>query len=159
MVTRVPRTPALWKHESRKIIFSLVVDDFGIKYERREDAEILTNALQDLYKITIDWQGTKYCGLNLEWNYQARTVTISIPGYIKKMLQKFKHKIPSRKQDAPHRWNIPQYGQKNQYADNGKNLPVLPPKGITRCQQIVGTLLFYAIVVDPTMLVALGDIS
>ena len=140
-------------------IFSLVVDDFSIKYQRREDAEHLTNALQDLYKITIDWQGTKYCGLNLEWNYQARTVTISIPGYIKKMLQKFKHKIPSRKQDAPHRWNIPQYGQKNQYADNGKNLPVLPPKGITRCQQIVGTLLFYAIAVDPTMLVALGDIS
>ena len=28
----VPRTPALWKHTTKPIIFSLVVDDFGVKY-------------------------------------------------------------------------------------------------------------------------------
>jgi hypothetical protein len=155
----VPHTPALWKHESRKIIFSLVVDDFGVKYERKEDAIHLINALQDLYKITIDWDSKKHCGLNLDWNYNMQTVSISMPDYIKKLLQKFKHKMPSRKQDAPHRWDVPLYGQKTQYADNDENLPVLSSKEITRCQQIVGTLLYYAIAVDPTMLVALGDIA
>ena len=155
----VPRTPALWKHESRKILFSLVVDDFGVKYERTEDAKHLMNALTDKYKITADWEGKKYCGLTLDWDYKARTVKISMPGYIKKLLQKFKPKILSRKQDAPHRWDVPLYGQKTQYADNVENLPVLPPAEITRCQQIVGTLLYYAIAVDPTMLVALGELS
>ena len=28
----VPHTPALWKHATRDITFSLVVDDFSIKY-------------------------------------------------------------------------------------------------------------------------------
>jgi hypothetical protein len=35
----------------------------------------------------------------------------------------------------------------------------LEPKTITLIQQIVGTLLYYAMAVDPTMLVALGDLS
>ena len=28
----VPRTPTLWKHVTRNITFSLVVDEFGVKY-------------------------------------------------------------------------------------------------------------------------------
>jgi len=28
----VPITPGLWKHASRDVTFSLVVDDFGVKY-------------------------------------------------------------------------------------------------------------------------------
>ena len=28
----VPRTLALWKHDTKPIFFSLVVDDFGVKY-------------------------------------------------------------------------------------------------------------------------------
>ena len=28
----LPHTPGLWKHETRLILFMLVVDDFGIKY-------------------------------------------------------------------------------------------------------------------------------
>ena len=155
----VPRTPALWKHESRKIIFSLVVDDFGVKYVRKEDAQHLINALKDLYEITTDWSGRKYCGLNFEWDYKARTVTISMPGYIEKTLKKFKHPTPTKKQNAPHRWDVPVYGQKIQYAKDEKDLPLLPAKEINRCQQITGTLLYYAIAVDPTMLVALSEIS
>ena len=28
----VPITPGLWKHDTRDLFFTLVVDDFGIKY-------------------------------------------------------------------------------------------------------------------------------
>ena len=31
----VPITPALWKHNKKPIWFSLVVDDFGVKYIRK----------------------------------------------------------------------------------------------------------------------------
>ena len=30
-----PITPGLWRHQTRPLQFSLVVDDFGIKYERQ----------------------------------------------------------------------------------------------------------------------------
>ena len=35
----------------------------------------------------------------------------------------------------------------------------MPPKSIDLVQQIVGTLLYYAIAVDPTMLFTLGTLS
>ena len=35
----------------------------------------------------------------------------------------------------------------------------LPPKAINHVQQIIGTLLYYAISVNPTMLVALDSIA
>ena len=75
------------------------------------------------------------------------------------MLQKIKHKLPARKQDAPHHWNTPTYGKQTQYAENEPDAPVLPANEINKCQQITGTLLYYAIAVDPTMLVSLGDIA
>ena len=52
-------TPALRKHTSRDIVFALVVDGFGIKYSNRQDSERLSNALQSLYPVTIDWTGYK----------------------------------------------------------------------------------------------------
>ena len=50
----VPRTPTLWRHVTRPTIFTLVVDNFGIKYESLQDANHLLNALSNLYGITID---------------------------------------------------------------------------------------------------------
>jgi hypothetical protein len=38
---RVPITPGLWRHTTHDIAFTLVVDDFGVKYTKRADAEHL----------------------------------------------------------------------------------------------------------------------
>ena len=38
-------TPALLKHETRYIIFILVVGGFGIKFASRQDAENLSSAI------------------------------------------------------------------------------------------------------------------
>ena len=46
-----------------------------------------------------------------------------------------------------------------QYAPDNNSSPLLPTKTINLVQQIVGTLLYYSVVVKPTMLVALGSIS
>jgi len=45
------------------------------------------------YELTEDWSGDLYCGITLHWDYIARTVDISMPGYIKKLLQKYNHNI------------------------------------------------------------------
>ncbi len=84
-------TPGLWQHETRPITFTLVVDDFGVKYVGREHVEHLIAAIKTKYKLVEDWTGDLYCGIKLNWDYQARTLDISMPGYIKKLFQKYKH--------------------------------------------------------------------
>ena len=46
-----PITPGLWRQQTFPLQFSLVVDDFGIKYERQEDITHLLYALKTIYKI------------------------------------------------------------------------------------------------------------
>jgi hypothetical protein len=41
-----PHTPGLWKHVTRTVWFNLCVDNFGIKYIRREHLQHLYDALQ-----------------------------------------------------------------------------------------------------------------
>ena len=155
----VPRTPALWAHATRSTIFTLVVDDFGIKYESMADANHLLDALRALYNITVDWTGTLYCGLTLAWDYDVRTCTLSMPGYITNALHKFQHPLPTKPQHAPHDWNKPTYGVTQQYAELGDSTPKLAPPAIKKVQEIIGTLLYYALAIDNTMLVALGDLA
>ena len=66
----VPRTASLWKHNRSNVMFTLVVDDFGVKFVKQADAQHLIDALKDLYPITVDWTGAKYLGLTLDWNYR-----------------------------------------------------------------------------------------
>ena len=81
-------TPGLWKHVSRPISFTLVVDDFGVKYVGKEHATHLIDCIKEKYGVTEDWTGDLYCGIKLKWDYVAQTLDISMPGYIKKLLQK-----------------------------------------------------------------------
>ena len=50
----VKHTPGLWKHESLPIQFTLVVDDFGVKYVGKENAMHLINALKQAYEVETD---------------------------------------------------------------------------------------------------------
>ena len=63
-------THGFWTHETRPIQFSLVVDDFGVKYVGDEHAQHLISVLRENYEITEDWAGKKYLGLDLEWDYK-----------------------------------------------------------------------------------------
>ncbi len=87
-------TPGLSKHESRPLTFTLVVDDFGVKYENKEDADHLIASIKSTYKLTKDWTGNLYCGISLDWDYVNRTVDVSMPGYIEKKLQEYNHMLP-----------------------------------------------------------------
>ena len=61
-----PITPGLWRHQTRPLQFSLVVGDFGVKYEHQENITHLLDALKKNYKISEDWYGKLYCGMNLK---------------------------------------------------------------------------------------------
>ena len=152
-------TPGLWKHTTRPILFSLVVDDFGIKYVGKHNIDHLLNALQEKYVITNDWKGKLYCEITLKWDYEQGTVDLSMPGYIERALHKFQHPKPARPEHSPHAWTAPVYGAKTQFAAPPDDSPPLDKAGTHRIQQAVGTALYYSRAVDPTALVAIGTIS
>ena len=107
-------TPGLYGHKSRKTTFTLVVDDFGIKYNTKDDSNHLLNCLRSLYDITIDWTGTLYIGFTLLWDYAQRTVCLSMPGYIEKVLHRFCVPMPPDPQHSLHQWLALEYGKKVQ---------------------------------------------
>jgi hypothetical protein len=155
----VPITPGLWKHNTRNISFTLVVDDFGICYETEDDLQHLLHALQQYYTISTDLTGTSYIGLTIEWDYVQRTVDISMPGFIERALQRFNHPLPGRPQHSPHRAPRPIYGKDQQLTPKPDVTPLLDAADNKRIQEIIGTLLYYARAVDPTMLTALSTLA
>ncbi len=73
---------------------------FGVKYMRQDDIEHLIKCIKEKCKLTMDWDGNLYCGICLTWDYDAPTLDISMPGYILKQLQKYKHATQTKQQIA-----------------------------------------------------------
>ena len=151
--------PGLWTHHQRRTTFTLVVDDFGVKYTSKADADHLINALKEHYQITIDWTGGKYIGITLDWDYIRRKVHLTMPNYLAKALERFNHPKPRRAQNSPYPCAITIYGAKTQYAETTDDTPLLDKNGKTYVQLVTGTLLYYARAVDPTLLVPLSAIA
>jgi hypothetical protein len=151
--------PGLWKHKEKDITFTLVVDDFGVKYIRKADAEHLLKVLKENYQTTEDWSGSKYIGLTIDWDYENRKVHLSMPGYVEKSLERFNHDTPSKPQHLPFPHTPPQYGAKLQYAKEDDAAPTLGAEDKKFIQQVTGTLLYYARAVDSTILMALSAIA
>lgn len=63
-------TPGLWWHT--------VVDDFGVQYMGIDNALHLIKVLKEHYTISLNWKGTLYCGITLQWDYLNRTVNLSM---------------------------------------------------------------------------------
>ena len=154
----VDRTPSLWKHRTRPVTFTLVVDDFGVKYVGIEHFQHLKNALCDLYEITVDMSGSKYLGMTINWNYDEKYVEISMPDYVKKALHRYQH-VPTKTQHAPHPAPQPVYGRAQQMTNPPDETKVLSTQAKKQVQQVVGTFLYYALTVDLSMLVALGSLA
>jgi hypothetical protein len=61
-------TPGLWLHKNRPIAFSLIVDDFAVKYVGKQHADHLWDALLRSHELTTDWEGKLYSGMSLKWD-------------------------------------------------------------------------------------------
>jgi hypothetical protein len=155
----VALTPGLWRHTTRDIVFSLVVDDFGVRYTSQEDADHLLATLGKHYQVSVDWEGTRYCGLTLQWDYVKRTCDISMPGYIARALQRFQHVPPAKAEHSPHPWQRPTYGAKTQFAPLPDSTTALDATDKLRILEVLGTLLFYARAIDSTLLTAIGELA
>jgi hypothetical protein len=135
------------------------MDDFRVKCVGKEHADHLVASLKTKYKLVEDWDGDLYCGIKLQWNYNARMLDISMPGYVRRQLAKYKHVVSSCPQHCPYSPEPKKYGSEAQ-----SPLPIdttwpLRDKEIKAVQKIVGNILYYARAVDMTMLLALSTIA
>ena len=149
----------LWIQATRPISFTLVVDNFGVKYIGRQHLDHIINALRDQYKITVDLTGNSYLGLTINWNYAQGYVNISMPDYIRKDLHEFQHLAPRRPTHSPSKWTAPAYGSRIQYEKTPDTSPPLDADGITHVQIVVRKLLYYALSIVNTALVTFGDLG
>jgi hypothetical protein len=151
-------TPPLWLHKTWPISFTLVVNDFAVKYIGKQHAEHLQNALLRTYELTTDWAATVYSGVTLKWDYEKRTCDISMPGYVSNILSKFQHDVPKHPQHTPSLYVTPVYGAKTQYATKDETPPLTTQQFLT-IQKVTGSVLYYARTVDPAVLMPLNDIA
>jgi hypothetical protein len=86
-------------------MFTLIVDDFGIKSHGQQHLDHLLHTLRHLYTITTG-DGSKY-------DYNRRTVSKSMPGHLAKNLKRF-NVILKRPTYSPGGYVAPIYGSKAQ---------------------------------------------
>ena len=103
-------TPGLWLRKWRPVVFCLTVDDFGIEYVDEHHAQHLLATLQEHYTVTTDWEGKKYTGIDIEWDYKYRTCKLTMENYIRQLLLRYGHPDPRKPHQSPHQHREIIYG-------------------------------------------------
>jgi hypothetical protein len=146
--------PCIYRHDSNGVTFVLVVDDFAISYHEDASRDHLLQTLTDAgYKLDVDLEGKKYVGLTIDYDREAGTLDISMPGYVDKLLKRFQDR-DIRPAESPIIYTPPVYGAKAQMiaADDPADSTQLSDAKHKTLQEILGTALYYAKMVDlPTL--------
>ena len=154
-------TPCLFKHETNSVAFTLVVDDFGVKYKGKADAEHLLATLEKLYKIKTNWTGDAYIGFDIALgkcsSTALRTATLSMPRFLPNALKRFN--LPPHK--PVHNPIDYQPGARTalQKPTQEDTSPAVSPAGATRIKEIVGVFMYYARALDSTFLTAVSKVA
>ena len=82
-----------------------------------------------------------------------------MPGYLDKAMTRFKHEIPTKVQNSPHRHITFKYGAKKQYINEEVESPPLSKEDVKYIQAVSGILLYYGTAVNLTILSALSSIA
>jgi hypothetical protein len=109
---KIPLVPAFWKHKTRPTQFVLIVDDFGIKYFKKEDLDHLIDTLKKYYDVKVDPKGKELVKIELDWDYKNRKVHLSMKPYLDKSLRQFDNIVPTKRQHSPYPHVEPKYGAK-----------------------------------------------
>ena len=129
----------------------------------KEHALHLLKTLEQNYEITTDWEGIKFAGIDLAWDYNVRnanrTCRIYMDRYIAKFILKYGHPSPKKLQLSPHKHREVIYGVKYQLTPEDDTTPPLDSQCTKHIQGIVGALLYYDQDVDNKLLVGLSAIG
>ena len=138
--------------------FTLVVDNFGVRYVGEEHAIQLKNIIEENYTLISEWYGRQYIGTALDLDYKRRQVHLSIPKYVTKDIKKFKHKL-QKKKHQPYSSASIIYGAKKQYVTPQSTAPLFDEKGKKFTQQVCGKFIFLGLAVDSNLLCPISAIA
>ena len=71
-----------------------MVDNFVVKNIDKEHVLHFLQVLKQAYEVKEDWEGTRYLGMTIDWDYKKRDVHLSMPGYVEKALARSGHLQP-----------------------------------------------------------------
>ena len=130
-------------HKTCPISFTLVVDDFLIKYHCDKGLEHLMTTLHQHYTIKCDTTANQYIGINLKRDYSNRTCILSMDGYVEQALCELEHLFPSKLYTSPSYCGTPSYSAKPKpQLATVDNSPLLPLSKIWYIQQVLVSFYF-----------------
>ena len=154
-----PNVPCLFTNASNGIQFTLIVDDFGVKYSSTAALDHLIAATHaGGWKLKVNLKGDKYLGINLAWDYAANTLVTSMPHCVAKDLARFAPDIALKGAPSPAVYVPPKFGEKVQYETIDNSAPASPAEKLW-VQQVNGYFLYYACMQNPLILPTCNDIS
>jgi hypothetical protein len=153
-----PNTPSFFRNHDGSIRFSLVVDDFAVLWTNQKSINHFIATLRQLYSIKINWEGTKYIGMDININRSQRHVTISMPGYIDKLLQSIRpNGIKSA--STPAIYCPPNFKNPGAQTATIDETPEASKEQKRELQSVIGTLLYYSRTVDPSICTAVHSLG
>ena len=153
----LPHTPGLFRHKTRQVWFTLVVDDFGIKYGGEENAKHSLGVLKEFYEMEEYWTRSLYCGITLNFHYKNQYVDIAMPNYVPNQLLKYGLPPPKRAQHTPFKPRPINYGTKSDTIIHEDPVKLIGDANKKYIQQVLGGFLYYARAIDMTILLALNE--
>jgi hypothetical protein len=155
---QLSHSPSLFRNHDGSIRFSLVVDDFAVIWKDKTKIKHFIQTLRKLYTVKVDWSGSKYLGMNIDIDRENRHVTLSMPGYIDKLLRKVRPEgIKGAK--TPSVYHPPNYKSPAAQTATIDASPFATDIQKHELQVVVGTLLYYARTVDPSILTAVHELG
>ena len=153
--------PSLFRNKAGTIRFALVVDDFAVVWSSETAMTHFLRTLRQMYTVKVDYDGSKYLGMNIDVNRAKRYVTLTMPGYINKLLKRVR---PAGIKGAhtPSIYCQPNYKTAKTQTATVDMSPPASPAQTKELQVVIGTLLYYARAVDPAILTvvhALGSVQ
>jgi hypothetical protein len=155
---QLPHSPSLFRNRDGSIRFALVVDDFAVAWKGKENIKHFIQTLRKMYTVKIDWKGSKYLGMDISIDRIHRHVTVSMPGYKAKLLRRVR---PQGVKTArtPSIYHPPNYKSPKSQTATIDASPFATKTEQKELQVVVGTLLYYARTVDPSILTAVHELG
>ena len=150
--------PALFRNGDGSIRFALVVDDFAVVWSSSTAMNHFLGTLRKLYTVKVDYQGQKYLGLTIHIDRPHRHVTLSMPGYIARLLKRVRPQ-GIKGASTPSIYSPPNYKSPRAQTATVDASPLASASQQHELQVVVGTLLYYARTVDPSILTAVHELG
>jgi hypothetical protein len=130
-----------------------------VKYIDKNNVKHLMSILKQDYTIDTNWEGTRYLGLMLDWDYTKCKVHLFMPGYIKNAFIHFSYEPPDKLQMQSYPHTTPTYGTTVGYGKAANLAPAATKAEEKYIRQVIGILLYYGQAVDTTIITGLSSLT